>query len=53
MGSVTEKVVRRASCPVFTVTIFGKNLICDDKSSHRRGAFSNEIDRDRSGVQLG
>jgi nucleotide-binding universal stress UspA family protein len=27
MGSVTEKVVRRASCPVFTVKSFGKNLI--------------------------
>ncbi len=26
MGSVTEKVVRRASCPVFTVRAFGKSL---------------------------
>jgi nucleotide-binding universal stress UspA family protein len=35
MGSVTEKVVRRASCPVFTVTVYGKNLIRRDMSSHR------------------
>jgi nucleotide-binding universal stress UspA family protein len=27
MGSVTEKVVRHSSCPVFTVTVYGKNLI--------------------------
>ena len=51
MGSVTEKVVRRASCPVFTVTVYGKNLIRDDKSS-RRSASSKEKERERSGVQL-
>jgi nucleotide-binding universal stress UspA family protein len=27
MGSVTEKVVRRATCPVFTVRAFGKSLL--------------------------
>jgi nucleotide-binding universal stress UspA family protein len=27
MGSVTEKVVRRAPCPVFTVRTFGKSLV--------------------------
>jgi nucleotide-binding universal stress UspA family protein len=27
MGSVTEKVVRRAPCPVFTVKSFGKSLV--------------------------
>ncbi|MDZ7363270.1 MAG: universal stress protein [candidate division KSB1 bacterium] len=27
MGSVTEKVVRRAPCPVFTVRAFGKTLV--------------------------
>lgn len=27
LGSVTEKVVRRAPCPVFTIKAFGKNLI--------------------------
>ena len=51
MGSVTEKVVRRASCPVFTVTVFGKNLIWDNKTSHRSKS-SEGMDRERSGVQL-
>jgi len=27
LGSTTEKVVRMASCPVFTVKSFGKSLI--------------------------
>jgi nucleotide-binding universal stress UspA family protein len=27
LGSVAEKVVRRASCPVFTVKPFGRNLV--------------------------
>jgi nucleotide-binding universal stress UspA family protein len=27
LGSVTEKVVRRAPCPVFTVRAFGKALV--------------------------
>ena len=27
LGSVTEKVVRRAACPVFTVRAFGKSLM--------------------------
>ncbi len=27
LGSVTEKVVRMAHCPVFTVKAFGKNLV--------------------------
>ena len=27
MGSVTEKVVRMASCPVFTIKSFGKQLV--------------------------
>jgi nucleotide-binding universal stress UspA family protein len=31
MGSVTEKVVRRAPCPVFTVKAFGKSLIAGNK----------------------
>lgn len=30
MGSVTEKVVRRAPCPVFTVRAFGKSLLSDN-----------------------
>lgn len=29
MGSVAEKVVRRAPCPVFTVKSFGKSLLAD------------------------
>jgi nucleotide-binding universal stress UspA family protein len=31
MGSVTEKVVRSAPCPVFTVAVYGKNLLWNDK----------------------
>jgi nucleotide-binding universal stress UspA family protein len=27
LGSITEKVVRRAPCPVFTVRTFGKSLV--------------------------
>ena len=27
LGSVTEKVVRQAPCPVFTVKAFGKSLV--------------------------
>jgi nucleotide-binding universal stress UspA family protein len=27
LGSITEKVVRRAPCPVFTVRVFGKSLV--------------------------
>jgi len=30
LGSVTEKVVRRAPCPVFTVRGFGRSLLPDD-----------------------
>jgi nucleotide-binding universal stress UspA family protein len=51
MGSVTEKVVRSAPCPVFTVTVYGKNLIWDDKSG-QRSESSKEKDREHSGVQL-
>jgi nucleotide-binding universal stress UspA family protein len=50
-GSVTEKVVRHASCPVFTVTVYGKNLIWDNTTSHR-STSGEEIDRIRSGIQL-
>jgi nucleotide-binding universal stress UspA family protein len=32
MGSVAERLVRRASCPVFTVKAFGKSLLSDEKS---------------------
>jgi nucleotide-binding universal stress UspA family protein len=35
MGSVTEKVVRRASCPVFTVKSFGKDLMRGSEDIHR------------------
>jgi nucleotide-binding universal stress UspA family protein len=31
MGSVAERVVRRANCPVFTVKSFGKSLISSDR----------------------
>lgn len=33
MGSVAEKVVRRAPCPVFTVKSFGKSLVPLDKET--------------------
>jgi nucleotide-binding universal stress UspA family protein len=32
MGSVAERVVRRAGCPVFTVKSFGRSLIIDGES---------------------
>jgi nucleotide-binding universal stress UspA family protein len=33
MGSVTEKVVRHASCPVFTVKSFGRDLMRGSENS--------------------
>lgn len=36
LGSVTEKVVRRAPCPVFTVRSFGKDLL-GDRDSDAKG----------------
>jgi nucleotide-binding universal stress UspA family protein len=33
MGSVSERVVRRSSCPVLTVKSFGKSLLAADPSS--------------------
>ena len=33
LGSVTERVVRRAPCPVFVVKPFGKSLILEQRSS--------------------
>jgi nucleotide-binding universal stress UspA family protein len=50
MGSVTEKVVRSAPCPVFTVTVYGKNLIWDD-ISRRSGASSKDEERKHSGIE--
>ncbi len=51
IGSVTEKVVRQASCPVFTVTVYGKNLIRRDGLSHL-SASGDDKDRERSAAQL-
>ncbi len=33
MGSVAEKVVRMAPCPVFTVKTFGKSLVVEEKTA--------------------
>lgn len=35
MGSVAERVVRRATCPVFTVKSFGKSLLASDRLPSR------------------
>ena len=51
LGGVTEKVVRHASCPVFTVTIYGKNLIRHGRSDHLN-ASSEDKDRKRCGDPL-
>jgi nucleotide-binding universal stress UspA family protein len=51
LGSVTEKVVRRSSCPVFTVTVYGKNLIWDGHASHHRTS-REEVDVGHSGIQM-
>jgi hypothetical protein len=32
MGSVAEKVIRRAPCPVFTVKSFGQSLVRESEN---------------------
>lgn len=42
MGSVAEKVVRMAPCPVFTVKSFGKSLVASTPAEPARSARSNK-----------
>ena len=42
LGSVTERVVRRAACPVFTVKSFGKSLLYDGAPLHEESAIGGE-----------
>lgn len=46
LGSVTERVVRSASCPVFTVKSFGKHLISEDPSGSSARAPQDDSGRD-------
>jgi nucleotide-binding universal stress UspA family protein len=42
MGSVAEKVVRMAPCPVFTVKSFGKSLVVSSPTKTARSVHPSE-----------